>query len=175
MAKVVPALIFTATLALGGCVRVDDPANIPRLGHWQSTWRLVGFNIDGRSIDRETAPFRMPPDKTEDKGCVEPKLTDQREISAALSGLAESSCSLASFDRDGASITGQGRCTFPNHAGVTVGAAIGGTFSIALDEAPDHAGGVQQIEVYAHMPDGQTFQVHAAYKLEWTRLGDCGS
>jgi Protein of unknown function (DUF3617) len=171
MAKAAPALIFVATLALGGCNRVDDPANIPRLGHWQSTWRLVGFNIDGRSIDREAAPFPMPPDKTEDKGCVEPKLRDQREINAALSGLANSSCSLASFDRDGASITGQGRCTFPSHAGVSVG----GTFSIALDEAPEHAGGLQQIEVYAHLPDGQTVQVHGAYKLEWTRLGDCGT
>lgn len=171
MARTVSALILLATLALPGCARVDDPANIPRLGHWQSTLRLVGLSIDSRSIDRETAPFQIPPDKTVDKGCIEPRLKSAREINDTLASSSKASCSLESLDRGSASITGQGRCSFPDSAG----AKLAGTFSIALDEAPERAGGLQQVEVYAHLPDGQTVQAHAAYKLELTRLGDCGA
>ena len=155
---------------LGGCTVSDDPDNVPRRGHWQNSVRLVALTIDDRSVTREEVPFPVAPDKTEDKGCSEPRLKTIDEANTTIAALAQVNCRLESLDHDQGAITGRGRCAPQAKEGITVGA----TFTLKGEEAPDLIHVLQELDAYARVPDGQTVRVHTAYAIDWKRLSACG-
>ncbi|CUS46413.1 MAG: hypothetical protein V4610_19380 [Pseudomonadota bacterium] len=162
-------LAATAVTLLGGCTPHDDPDNIPERGHWESSLRLVALTIDDRAVTREEVPFALPPDKKEDRGCVEPRLKTMEEANATVANLSKVDCRFESLDLDGNAITGGGRCAPQAKAGVSVGA----TFTVNGDEAPARIHSLLELNAYAHLQDGQTVRVHTAHVIDWKRLSAC--
>lgn len=159
-----------AVLLLSGCNRVDDPANIPQRGHWETRLKLVALTIDDRSIDRSEAPFAIPVDRTEDRGCFEPRVRTIDEANALFAQMSENQCHFESLDHAGTSIFGRGRCAPRARNGVTTG----GTFTLTGEEAAGRVKGIQAVDAFAHLPEGQTVRAHVAYSVTAERLGDCG-
>ena len=163
--------VLAGIMLLGGCTLPDDPGNVPLRGHWESAFRLVALTIDDRSITRDEAPFALPADKTEDKGCFEPRIKTVDEANSTMGSASKVNCHFESLDRDGGQIVGRGRCEPQAKQGVT----INGTFTVTGEEAADRIKAIPSIDAFAHLPDGQTVRVHTAFALTFTRLGDCGA
>ena len=169
-----PALALLALLAatsLTGCgPQTDIPGNAPRLGRWERESKLVALIANDVWIDRDKAPFNLPPDSREEKPCFEPMLKTQNEINRDLLANSDSICRLDTLDTQGGLITATGKCGPVDKGGDT----ITGTIEFTGQERDDRAEATVSVQMLVRGRSGATERVRAAYQTTWRRLGDCG-
>lgn len=161
-----------AALALGGCIKqVDDPSNLPLRGKWQQESKLVTLVANDVWLDRKDAPFPLPEDKTEVKGCFEPKLKTADQINEDLLQGTAKNCKFGEIVKQGHDATADGVCEEKKTGPYTVS----GKMDFTESEAPDKIDATVSATMFVRTPAGASQRVRFAAQVKWTRLGDCGS
>ncbi|MCW3846164.1 DUF3617 family protein [Sphingomonas sp. LB-2] len=164
-----PAMLLTAGLLAGCGPMTDNPANAPRLGQWQKESKLLTLIANDVWVDRQDAPFSLPPDSTEIKDCIEPTLKSGREINRDMLANSEKLCHLETFDEKGGNLTSTGTCGPSDKMGME----ISGTVEFEGHEREESADAKVAVNMNVKDKSGATERVRVAYQTKWTRLGDC--
>jgi hypothetical protein len=164
--------IILAALALTGCgPAIDNPANVPLLGHWQQTTKLTALVINDVWTDRKDAPFPLPEDKTIDRGCTEPMLKSNEQVNDDLFDGNLKACKFAPVTRDGLLTHSDAVC----EASEIPGGTVSGKMEYNGEEAKDLFLVKLSATMFFKERSGASVPLRFGVESRWTRLGDCGS
>ena len=168
-------MMVGAALLLGACSKpVDDPQNVPKLGHWRKTNTLTSVEVNGRAYLGD----RMPTDirrliatkaRGDEDECSEPKIRNTQELQDLLPEKLAKNCTAESDMIAPGIHTINGKCDAPDDSGQMTGMSFYGTSTVT----PDKIDAKFSIVVTGESRPGKAERVRVAMRQEHVRLGDC--
>lgn len=162
--------IAALNLLLVGCgPGVDLPDNIPQLGRWTDTLRVVSVRSNGVAYDKNLLPKTLLPIEKSETFCGEPFIRSADDIRGLFDETLLKNCTFSEMKRFGPRASLSAQCSMPNLDAMPVRASL----KFDGEEKPNHLDGNIAADFYLQSPKGTTDKVTIEAKREMIRIGDC--
>lgn len=156
-------------LALAACGPAPDVAdNIPQVGKWSDSTKLLSVEVNGAVVDRADLGDQLPKDSGREF-CGEPYVRTEAELRETLLTDKLKGCTITSYQNDGSQHRVAGSCN-----GIVKGADdSNAAMSMSGRVTADELKGQLSVQAVVTGPDGEGESVNLEYERRMTRLGDC--